>query len=119
MRIHFISDRGQNKWEISRGTLRQTIVAALGAFLYILVQLAWPSSPAHSVFHISALEDRPGLLGLQFRLAHLLGNYYLQLAALAIFVWLAVYRRNQRDAWIYAFLSGWAFPELVIFHWLR
>jgi hypothetical protein len=30
-----------------------------------------------------------------------------------------VYRRNQRDAWIYAFLSGWAFPELVIFHWLR
>ena len=110
-----MSDGMQNKREISRGTLIQIIAAAVGACLYIIVQLVWPNSPAHS----GGLEGGSGLLGLQFRLAHLLENYYFQLAALVVFICLAVRRRNQRDAWIYSFLSGWAFPELVIFHWLR
>ena len=70
-------------------------------------------------FTATGLERGSGLFGLQIRLTHLLGNYYFQLAALVLFVCLALRRRNQRDAWIYSFLSGWAFPELVIFHWLR
>jgi len=114
-----MSDRVQSKRETSRGTLIQIIAAAVGTFLYIIFQLVWPNSPAHSIFPGGGLEDGSGLLGLQFRLAHLLGNYYLQLAGLVVFVCLSVRRRNQRDAWFYAFLSGWAFPEIVIFHWLR
>lgn len=61
----------------------------------------------------------PGIVGWSFRLSHLLGNYYVQLAIFAVFVLLAVFRRKQRGAWIFAFLSGWAFPELFIFHWIR
>jgi hypothetical protein len=114
-----MSDQVQSKLETRRGAFNQIIVAALGGLLYIIVQHVWPNPPADSVFHSGGLEDGSGLLGLQFRLAHLLGNYYLQLAALIVFVCLAVRKRNQRDAWIYALLSGWAFPELVIFHWLR
>jgi hypothetical protein len=114
-----MSDRVQSKREISRGTFNQIIAAAVGGFLYIILQLVWPNSLSHSVFHSGGLEDGSGLLGLQFRLAHLLGNYYFRLAALVVFVCLAVRKRNERDAWIYASLAGWAFPELVIFHWLR
>lgn len=41
----------------------------------------------------------------------LLGNYYVQPAIFAVFVLPAVFRRKQRGAWIFAFLSGWAgFP---------
>ena len=114
-----MSDQVQSTRETSRGTLIQIIAAAVGGFLYIILHLVLPKSPAHSVFDRGGLEDGSGLLGLQFRLVHLLGNYYLQLAALVVFVCLAVRKRNQRDAWIYAFLSGWGFLGLVIFHWLR
>ena len=82
--------------------------------------LAQASSPPHPP---SVLDPGPrnllGIVGWLFRLSHLLGNYYVQLAIFIVFVCLAVFRRKDRGAWIYAFLSGWAFPELVIFHWLR
>jgi hypothetical protein len=113
-----MNDRLQSNLETRRGTFNQIIAAAVGGFLYIIIQHVWPIPP-RSVFQSGGPEDGSGFLGLQFRLAHLLGNYYLRLAALVVFVCLAVRKRNQRDAWIYAFLSGWAFPELGIFHWLR
>src|SRR5256884_8177380 len=94
------------------------IVGAAGALLYTTMSLVWPKPHPPSV-----LDPGPrnllGNVGWLFRLSHLLGNYYVQLAIFIVFVCLAVFRRKDRGAWIYAFLSGWAFPELVIFHWLR
>ena len=113
-----MSDRNQSAWESRRGAFTQFIAGAAGALLYATMSLVWPKPHPQSVLDPSP-GNAPGVVGWSFRLSHLLGNYYVQLAILIIFVCLAVFRRKDRRAWIYAFLSGWAFPELVIFHWLR
>jgi len=113
-----MSEQKQSAWESCRGAFTRFIVGAAGALLYTTMSLVWPKPHPPSV-----LDPGPrkllGIVGWLFRLSHLLGNYYVQLAIFIVFVCLAVFRRKDRGAWIYAFLSGWAFPELVIFHWLR
>jgi hypothetical protein len=114
-----MSDQVQSARETSRGTFVQLLAAAAGAILNIILRLVVPNPPAHSVFQSGGVEAGPGSLGFLFKLTHWLGNYYFQLTVLAVFLFLAVTRRNQRDAWIYGFLSGWGFFALVIFHWTR
>jgi hypothetical protein len=113
-----VNEQGQDRWATRRGTLTQVTVGVAGALLYITIHFITPKPAPQSVLQ-PALQDGPGLLGLLFRAAHSMGNYYVQLAAFLVFVCLAVYRRNQRAGWIFAFLSGWAFPEVIIFDWLR
>lgn len=112
-----MNEQGQDRWATRRGILAQVTVGVAGPLLYITIQVVTPKPAPQSVLQ-PGLKDGPGLLGLLFRAAHSLGNYYVQLAAFLVFVCLAVYRRNQRGGWIFAFLSGWAFPEVIIFHWL-
>lgn len=113
-----MNERGHDRWAARRGTFAQVAVSVVGALLYITIQLVTIKPAPQSVLQPGP-QDWPCLLGLQFRVAHFLGNYYVQLAAFFVFFCLAIYRRNQRGGWIFAFLSGWAFPELIIFHWLR
>jgi hypothetical protein len=97
----------------------QILAVAAGALLNIILRIVTPNPPAHSVFQSGRVEPMSGLFGALFKLDQLLGNYYFQLSALAVFLFLAVSRRNERDAWIYGFLSGWGFFALIIFHWAR
>lgn len=117
-RIRCMSEQKQSARGSRRGAFAQSIVGAAGALLYSTMSLVWPKPHPRSVLDPGPGRV-PGIVGWSFRLSHLLGNYYVQLAIFAVFVLLAVFRRKQRGAWIFAFLSGWAFPELFIFHWIR
>jgi hypothetical protein len=113
-----MSEPKQSTWESRRGAFTQFIVGAAGALLSVTISLVGPKPHPQSV-----LDPRPvnlrGMVDWLFRLSPSFWNYYVQLAFFIVFVCLAVFRRKDRGVWIYAFLSGWAFPELVIFHWLR
>ena len=113
-----MSEPKQSTWESRRGTFTQFIVGALGAFLSVTISLVVPKPHAQSVLDPGPLNS-PGIVGWLFRLSPSFWNYYVHLAIFIVFVCVAVFRRKDRGGWIYAFLSGWAFPELVIFHWLR
>ena len=49
---------------------------------------------------------------------HFLASYYVKVVLFFIAVLAAAYLRGPR-AWIFAFISGAAVPELFIFHWLK
>ena len=101
----------------NRDIVKQFVVGVAGALLYAVMSSVWPKPHPRSVL-APGPENAPGIVGWQFRLSNLLGNYYVQLGILIIFVCLALFRRKDRKAWIYAFLSGWGFAGLAIFHWL-
>ena len=102
----------------NRDILTQFVVGVAGALLYAMMWFVLPKPQPRSVL-APGPENAPGIVAWQFRLSNLLGNYYVQLGILIIFVCLALIRRKDRRAWIYAFLSGWGFAGLAIFHWLR
>ena len=112
-----MSEQKQSAWESRRGAFTQSIVGAAGALLYSMMSLVWPKPHPRSVLDPGPRNGNvPGIVGWLFRLSHLLGNYSVHLPIFNVFVWLAMFRRKQR---IYAFLSGWVFPELAVSHWLR
>jgi len=102
----------------NRGILAQFVVGVAGALLYSMVWFVLPKPHPRSVLAPDP-ANAPGIVGWQFRLSNLLGNYYVQLGILIIFVCLALFRRKDGRAWIYAFLSGWRFAALAVFHWLK
>jgi hypothetical protein len=98
-----------------RHLLTQLIVAAVGTLLSVVVHYTLPGSPGQSFFQsVSHLQGN----GSQFAWMHFVVSYYTQVAVFLVMVLFAVYRRGPR-AWIFAFLSGGAVPELFIFHWLK
>lgn len=102
----------------NRDILTQFVVGVAGALLYAMMWFVLPKPHPRSVL-APGPENAPGIVAWQFSLSNLLGNYYVQLGIFIIFVCLALIRRKDRRAWIYAFLSGWGFAGLAIFHWLR
>ncbi len=102
----------------NRDILTQFVVGLAGGLLYAVMWFVLPKPLPRSVLAPSP-ENAPGIVGWQFSLSSLLENYYLQLGFFIIFVCLALFRRKDRRAWIYACLSGWGFAGLAIFHWLR
>ena len=100
---------------VNRDILAQFVVGLAGAVLYVLMWFILPKPHPRSVL-APGPENAPGIVGWQFRLTNLLGNHFVQLGFLIIFVCLALFRPKDRRAWIYAFLSGWGFAGLAIFH---
>jgi hypothetical protein len=93
----------------------QLTVAALGALLSVIAHYFLPKSPGQSFFEsVSALQVN----GSQFAWMYFIVNYFMKVALLCIAVLAAAYLRGPR-AWIFAFLSGAAVPELFIFQWLK
>jgi hypothetical protein len=93
----------------------QLIIAAVGMVLSVIVHFTLPKSPGQSFFEsLSHLQGN----GPQFVWMHFIVSYYMQVAVFLGMVLFAVYSRGPR-AWIFAFLSGGAVPELFIFHWLK
>jgi hypothetical protein len=113
-----MSEPKQGTGESRRGDFTQFIVGAAGALLSVTLSLVWPKPHPQSVLDPGPVNS-PGIVGWMFKLSPSSWNYYAQLAIFIVFVCLAVFRRKDRGAWTYAFISGWAFPEIVIFHWLR
>src|SRR2546430_11448710 len=91
-----MSEQEQSAWESCRGAFTRFIVGAAGALLYTTMSLVWPKPHPPSV-----LDPGPrnllGIVGWLFRLSHLLGNYYVQLAIFIVFVCLAVLRRDRKS----------------------
>jgi hypothetical protein len=93
----------------------QLTIAAVGAFLSVIAHFALPKSPGQYFFQsVSNLQGN----GWQFAWMHFVVSYYMQVAVFLVMILFAVYRRGPR-AWIFAFLSGGAVPELAIFRWLK
>jgi len=104
---------GQN-----RGILAQFVVGVAGALLYSMMWFVGPKPHPRSVLGPSP-ENAQGIAGWLFSQLNLMGNYYVQLGFLIMFVCLALFRWKDRRAWIYAFLSGWGLAGLAIFRWLK
>jgi len=93
----------------------QLTIAAVGMVLSVIAHFTLPKSPGQSFFEsLSHLQGN----GPQFVWMHFVVSYYMQVAVFLGMVLFAVYSRGPR-AWIFAFLSGGAVPELFIFHWLK
>lgn len=93
----------------------QLTIAVVGALMALIAHFALPKSPGQSFFHlVSNLQGN----GWQFAWMHFVASYYTQVTVFLVMVLFAVYRRGPR-AWIFAFLSGSAVPDLFIFHFLR
>jgi len=94
---------------------RQLAIAALGATLSVIAHFVLSKSPGQSFFEsVSTLQGN----GPQFVWMHFLASYYAEVALFFIAVLAAAYLRGPR-AWIFAFISGAAVPELFVFHWLK
>ena len=100
---------------VNRNILAQCVVGLAGAVLFAIMWVVLPKPHPRSVLAANP-ENAPGIVGWQFRLMNLLGNHYVQLSFLIIFVCLAIFRPKDRRAWIYAFLAGWGFAGLAIVH---
>jgi hypothetical protein len=96
--------------------LKLVVVAVAGAFLSILSQILVP--PASQ--HLSAPPvptQGPQLVRILFRVTTLFSRFEIQLAFFVVLVFLAVYRWRRRDAWVFAFLTGFSLPYIML-RWL-
>src|SRR5262252_2755844 len=104
-----MSEPQQSAWLSRKGAFTQFIAGAAGALLYLTMSHVWPKPHPQSVLGPGP-GNPPGTVGWLFSLSHLLQNYYLQTAVFVVFLTFSVLRRKDRGGWIYAFVSGWAFP---------
>ena len=86
----------------------------LGVLLPILQSASAPKNPSvfHSPFELQG--PRWWVLLVQFQRL-VFGNYLVQILYVCLFVALMILRPNQRYAWIYALIVGYAIP-ILIFH---
>ena len=112
-----MNDEKHSAWE-NRSILVQFVAGMAGALLSAVMWFVRPKPHPRSVL-APGPENVPGIVGWLFSLFNLMENYYIQLGILTIFVGLALFRWKDRQAWIYAFLSGWGLAGLAIFHWLK
>lgn len=95
-------------------------VGAAGALLCLVAQFLIPRPARQSVLQTEPFPTGgPGLIGALFRFEHFVSNYYVQLAIFLFFFSFAILRRDEKGGWRFALFAGLAFPEIVVFHWLR
>jgi hypothetical protein len=100
-------------------TLKLILTAAAGAAIYLLLRLVIPVPAPQSVLAPNAIPEVPNPVGFLFRIHRLLfETFWLQLVYFAMFVLLAVAKRAQPMARVYAFIAGYALPYIV-FHILN
>lgn len=108
-------DRHKDAWSAPKLLL----AAAAGAAGYLLLRLISPLPGSRSVLAPDGAPAGPNIVGFLFRVHHLLfENFWLQLIYFVVFVLLAVTKRAQSIALVYAFIAGYAFPY-ILFHSLN
>jgi hypothetical protein len=100
-------------------TLKLLLAAATGSVAYLLLRLIVPIPAPQSVLVPNRTPEGPNLIGFLFRIHSLLfESFWLQLIYFGWFVLLAVAKRTQPMARVYAFIAGYGFPY-IIFHSLN
>jgi len=93
-----------------------TVRLLLAAFIGILVSLMILYITPGDLLQGGSTKSAPGMPPLLKTLFHFTAWLYMpivQIAGLVLMVFLAVRRRDQGEAWLYAFLSGFALPFIV------
>lgn len=99
--------------------LKQVAAAAGGTLLYSIMFLFKDIIPhQQGVFSPTGPPRIPPPLGFLSRASGLMTMFQFQFIGFAVVAVLAVVRRHERRAWIYASLAGLAFPY-VVFHLLK
>jgi hypothetical protein len=98
------------------GGLRNLVVGAAGALVYLVLRQITPSPARGSVLRPTFEPDGSGLPGLASRYMHLINSPYVVLPFFLIWIALAIFKRDDQKSWIYAFLAGYIFP-FIILHW--
>jgi hypothetical protein len=101
------------------GTVRNLIAGAAGALTYFVLPMLFPSPSRRSVLQPNIDPDTPGIIGMQYRLLHLLNASYVILPVFLVWIYLAISRRDERKSWIYAFLSGYSLPFIILYWVLK
>jgi hypothetical protein len=93
-------------------------LAATGGTLAAVLMLAISPVPMRpSVLQPDPYPNGPGLVGLIHRVQHIYSSPYFVLPVVLVFTFLAIKRRDEKKAWIYAFLVGGSLPR-ILFHWV-
>jgi|ERR1700674_1939398 len=100
------------------GALRMFLAAAAGTLTSVLMLTIFPAPMRPSVLQPDPYLNGPGFVGVVQRIYN---SPYFVLPVVLVFTCLAVTRRDQKQAWIYAFLVGGSFPGILfrwVFHWI-
>jgi hypothetical protein len=97
--------------------LRMFLAATAGIFASVLMLAISPVPMRSSVLQPDSYPNGPGLVGLIHLVEHIYGSPYFVLSVVLVFTFLAVNRRDEKTAWIYAFLVGCSLPG-ILFHWV-
>jgi hypothetical protein len=101
--------------------LRLFLAATAGTLASVLMLAISPVPTRPSVLQPDLYPNGPGLIGLIHRLETIYSSPYFVLPVVLVFAFLAITRRDQKKAWIYAFLVGGSFPGILfhcVFHWI-
>jgi hypothetical protein len=99
------------------GALRIFLAATAGTLASVLMLAISPAPMRPSVLQPDPYPNGPGLVGLIHRVQSIYGGPYFVLPVVLVFIFLAIKRRSEKNAWIYAFLVGASLPG-ILFHWL-
>jgi hypothetical protein len=98
------------------GTLRMFLAATAGTLASVLMLAISPAPMRPSVLQPDPYPNGHGLVGLIHRVQYIYSSPYFVLPVVLIFTFLAIKRRDEKKAWIYAFLVGASLPG-ILFHW--
>jgi hypothetical protein len=93
-------------------SLRLLLASGIGILACLMILYLSPSDLLHGSLSKTS-ENMPVLLKIQFQIVEWLHKSVVQFGALAGMAFLAVRRRDRAEAWLYAFLSGFALAFLV------
>jgi hypothetical protein len=97
--------------------LRQASFVLLGSVAFLILYAVTPKPVPRSVLVPDSGIEGPHPVAWLFRIAEIYKSPYFQVGAFLLFLFLAVYQRNQERSWIYAFLVGFDLPS-ILFHWI-
>jgi hypothetical protein len=100
-----------------RGRNLKLVFAAVGGCLLYGLERALIGLVSPHVLHKHAIASHQPMMDILFRMVHLFTLFPAQFAFFMVFAFLAVYRRRQPGAWIFASLAGFSLPYMFV-HWL-
>jgi hypothetical protein len=101
----------------NRQMAKLSLAAIAGIVFFLLSRLLAGHTPYSSAIAPLHPVSASPLLNSLNRIIHVAALFRVQLALAILFAFLAIYRRRQQEAWIFAFLTGVSLPY-VILHWI-
>ena len=104
--------------------LRLLLIAAAGTLIVLGMQLIstfFPEPSRPSVLQPTPTPVGPNFVSYIFTYRNFISSPYVMVPWFLAMVYLAISRRHQPNAWLYALLSGAALPSIIfhyILHWV-